>query len=275
MGAIIGALYAESLNTESVAARIRTYVEDLDFIATWEPFVEKEGDPPTTARAFIQELRRAVQRRIVSFRTFSSPSPLGADRLREPLYKLYHTRRLEDLRLPFAAVAIDLLTGQPCIFHQGDLINAIYASSAIPGVFPPLKLGERLLVDGGGPYRVPVNTCRHLGADVVLAVDIPSFSFEKDEYKTGLDILMRADEIARSRLNRFVLRDADLVVRPEVGGFHWASFSAVDRIQGAGAAAMQAALPRLRGLLRRHGSLPRRLGRALGRWRRPRTRSTQ
>lgn len=243
MGAIIGALYAESTSAGTVDRKVREYIEDPELKASWSPF--QEEDPEDRDRNIILELSHAIQRRILRFRTFTSPALQNADVLRLPLRRFFETDRIEDLRLPFACVAVDLITGEPRVFRKGELVSAVYASSAIPGVFPPLAMDGALLVDGGGPYRVPVTICRELGADFVLALDLPSRSRTKGEYRTGIEILMRADEITRDRLNRLVLRSADQVVTPDVGGFHWANFWAVDDLVRAGEDAMRAALPDL------------------------------
>jgi NTE family protein len=246
-----------------MVGRIRRYTEDPQFEAIWEPFLEdrlQAGD-----QGFFQGLRRSLHRKILTFKTFTSPSKQSADRLLEPLQQLFDARRIEDLKPPFAAVAVDLVSGDPRIFKEGNLIEAIYASSAIPGIFPPAPQGGQLLIDGGGAYRVPVGVCRQLGADIVVAVDIPSFAPEKEEYKTGIDIMMRMDEIALSRLNKFVLREADFVVRPPVDRFHWAEFRAFDQIRTVGEETMRAALHDLRALLRHRSGFGQRLRRAVQR----------
>ncbi|MCK4306113.1 MAG: patatin-like phospholipase family protein [Candidatus Eisenbacteria sp.] len=257
MGAIVGALYAESLDAKQVAAKVRIYADDPSFRASWEPFVRDEMLPENLG--FFGGLRRSIQRKILSFKTFTSPAMQNAEGLLEPLQRLFSSTDIEDLHLPFAAVAVDLLSGKPHIFRTGNLVSAIYASSAVPAVFPPLLMENELLIDGGGPYRVPVNICRSLGADLVLGLDIPSFSPEKDEYKTGMDVLTRTDEITRDRLNRLVLREADIVVRPDVSCFHWANFGAVDPICTAGQEAMRAAIPELRRLLKERQAIRHRL----------------
>jgi NTE family protein len=252
MGAIIGALYCELGDTKRLAERLAIYTEDAEFKRCWEPFVE---DDEQVARGRLSEFRRSIQRRILSFKTFTTPAQQKAELLLEPLRKLFEVESIEDLQIPFACVAMDLISGEPRFFYQGFLVSAIYASGAIPGVFPPLPLGGQLLIDGGGPYRVPIGLARRLGGEFILAIDIPSFSPDRDEFKTGLDVMMRSDTIARQRLNHIVLKEADFVVRPEVGHFHWANFGAVERIQEAGAEAMRAALPRLRKRLRKHEGL--------------------
>ena len=260
MGAIIGALYCEVGKTELVSERLSIYTEDPEFKRCWEPFVQ---DGEMESRGRLDEFRKSIQRRILSFKTFTSPAQQKAEQLLEPLRKLFDVESIEDLRIPFACVAMDLISGEPRFFTQGFLVSAIYASGAIPGVFPPLPLGGQLLIDGGGPYRVPIGLARRLGADFVLAIDIPSFAAAKDEFRTGLDILMRSDAIARQRLNHIVLKEADLVITPDVGKFHWANFGAAERVREAGADAMRAALPELRSRLARHESVGYKLRRGI------------
>ena len=80
--------------------------------------------------------------------------------------------KIEDLEKAYAAVSVDLRTGTPEVFTDGDLKSAIRASISIPGIFTPVVDGEKLLVDGGLLEPVPVELCRKLGADVVIAVDL-------------------------------------------------------------------------------------------------------
>lgn len=86
----------------------------------------------------------------------------------------FPTRRFEDLKLPFAAVACDLATGEEVVFKgSGDLAFAIRASCAIPGVFVPMIDDEgRSLIDGGAATPMPTKAVRKLGADIVIAVDV-------------------------------------------------------------------------------------------------------
>jgi NTE family protein len=264
MGSIVGALFAETPDPEIVAEKLWAYAADPEFKGSWEPFIE--DDLNLENRGFLGSIWRSVQRRYLTYKTFSAPSQQSAERLMEPLQRLFSATSIEELKLPFAAMAVDLRGGEARVFDSGPLVDAIYASSAIPGVFPPLDLDGQLLIDGGGPFRVPVGLCRRLGADFVLAVDIPSFAPEEKDYKTGLEVLMRSDAVARNRLNKIVLEQADFVVKPQVSEFHWANFGAANPIREAGEQAMRDALPELRrrlkereGLLHRFGSSIRRL----------------
>ncbi len=80
--------------------------------------------------------------------------------------------KFSDLACPFRAVATDLFSGEEIVLKDGDIIEAIRASISIPGIFTPVRSGQRWLVDGGLSNPVPVSVVRDMGADIVIAVDV-------------------------------------------------------------------------------------------------------
>jgi NTE family protein len=104
--------------------------------------------------------------------TFPRAGLSSGHELRKLLVGLFGDVRIEDLPMPFAAVACDIDTGEPVALRSGCLVDAILASTAIPGIFHPVRWESRILVDGGMVDPVPVGVCRDLGADLVIAVDI-------------------------------------------------------------------------------------------------------
>jgi len=104
--------------------------------------------------------------------TFPSAGLSSGHELRKMLHDLFGDIAIEDLPMPYAAVACDIDTGEPVFLKEGPLVDAILASTAIPGIFFPVRRGSRILVDGGMVDPVPVSLCRELGADIVIAVDI-------------------------------------------------------------------------------------------------------
>jgi NTE family protein len=104
--------------------------------------------------------------------TFPRAGLSSGHELRKLLVGLFGDVRIEDLPMPFAAVACDIDTGEPVVLRNGSLVDAILASTAIPGIFHPVRWESRILVDGGMIDPVPVSVCRDLGADLVIAVDI-------------------------------------------------------------------------------------------------------
>lgn len=104
--------------------------------------------------------------------TFPRAGLSSGHELRKMLADLLGDVSIEDLPIPYAAVACDIDTGDTYVFRSGPLPDAVRASTAIPGIFHPVRIEDRLLVDGGLVDPVPVETCRSLGVDVVIAVDI-------------------------------------------------------------------------------------------------------
>jgi NTE family protein len=155
---------------------------------------------------------------------------------------------IEDLKMPLGIVATDLRTGAGVLFQRGDLGTAVRASSSVPSVFEPVRIGNREFVDGGLVSPVPVRYAKQMGAEFVLAVDISS---PPESGKTGdmFQILMQTFTIMGKSINAFELREADLVVRPALGNVGSADFGARRRSIEAGRAAMQQALPKLKAAL--------------------------
>ncbi len=154
-------------------------------------------------------------------------------------------RPIEQMRLPLGIVATDLDNGQPILFQIGDPGVAVRASSAVPAVFQPVRIGSREYVDGGLVSPVPVRFARQMGAELVIAVDITD---PPDGGATGdvMRILLQTFSIMGRSINHFELRDADVVLRPRLSGVSSADFAARKRSIQAGRDAALAMLPELR-----------------------------
>jgi len=152
---------------------------------------------------------------------------------------------IEKMKLPLGIVATDLDSGQAILFQRGDAGVAVRASSAVPAVFQPVKIGEREYVDGGLVSPVPVRFARQMGAELVLAVDITS---PPEGQATGdaMRLLLQTFAIMGKSINAFELRDADVVLRPRLNGVGSADFAARQRAIQAGREAALAGLAELR-----------------------------
>ncbi len=181
-------------------------------------------------------------------------SPKGVE---ETFRELVGDATFEELPVPFAAVAADLETARPVVFKEGSLADAIRASSAIPGFWPPKVIGNHRLVDGSVLNPVPTQAVRDLGADIVIAVDIsgrvtddesptrPRLSKQPNIFQNlhrCLDIMM-ADRALRDCLL------ADVVIRPRFETISWDKFDRASSYADAGYEAASDALPALRRLL--------------------------
>lgn len=143
-------------------------------------------------------------------------------------------RRIEDLAIPFAAVATDIETGREVILTQGPLAQAVRASCAVPGFFRPVRIDGRLLVDGGVSNNVPANIPRRLGADFVIAVDLSGRLGEGLTRPSVLSILLRSFEIMQHEKRAIEVKGADVVIRPRVEGIGLINLEAVDAYIAAG-----------------------------------------
>jgi NTE family protein len=158
------------------------------------------------------------------------------------------SKLIEQAMLPLGIVATDLKTGHGVLFRRGDIATAVRASSAVPGVFPPVKIGAAEYVDGGLAAPVPVRYARQMGATVVIAVDISSAP-EGEATDSVLQILLKTFSIMAKNMNEFEMKGADVQVKPALVGVGSSDFSAKKRSIDAGRAAMLAELPRLKALL--------------------------
>ena len=133
-------------------------------------------------------------------------------------------RTIEQMRLPLGIVAADLDSGAAILFQRGDTGAAVRASSAVPAMFQPVKIGSREYVDGGLVSPVPVRFARQMGAELVIAIDISS---PPDGNNTGdvMKMLMQTFAIMGRSINYFELRDADVVLRPLLVGISSADFT--------------------------------------------------
>ena len=154
-------------------------------------------------------------------------------------------RSIEQMRTPLGIVATDLDSGQPILFQRGDPGVAVRASSAVPAVFQPVRIGTHEYVDGGLVSPVPVRFARQMGAELVIAVDI---SAAPDGNATGdpMRMLLQTFAIMGRSINHFELRDADVVLRPKLPGVSGADFTSRKRSILAGREATLAQLAALR-----------------------------
>lgn len=119
-----------------------------------------------------------------------------------------------DLRIPFAAVASDAITGDAYVFNKGRVSHAICASTAIPGIMCPVKSGERLLADGGVAHSVPAALVRGMGADIVIAVNVSIPPYKKRASRSVITALLNTIELLSDRMTQDELHLADIVLQP-------------------------------------------------------------
>ena len=169
--------------------------------------------------------------------------------------KAVNNRPIEKLKLPFGAVASDLKTGQPILFTRGNTGQAVRASSAVPGVFQPVTIGQRTYVDGGLVAPVPVRYTREMGAEFIIAVNI-STQTEAQAAVSSLEVIMQTFSIMGQRINQYELRDADVVIQPPLGNMASNDFASRARAMQAGEKATLALMAQIKQKLKARRESP-------------------
>jgi len=155
------------------------------------------------------------------------------------------TQDIEQLKLPFAAVATDLNWGTKVVLDRGSIARAVRASSAIPGVFQPVLHMGKLLVDGGVVDNIPISVARAKGADLVVAVDI-SENVGNTNITNLVDVMLQAANIMFALNVEHSKRNADVLIAPKVGDVGMLDFGQKKRCMQAGIDAGRAAVPDIR-----------------------------
>ncbi|MGO4332832.1 patatin-like phospholipase family protein [Cupriavidus sp. M-11] len=250
MGAVVGGLYASGLSASELEARLsHINLSDIAFDRNERaelPQAQREDDlqyPIGISAGYgdgkIKLPTGLVQgnRLLALLQNWTAQLPADAS--------------FDKLPTPFRTIATDLGTGKPVILEHGSLPRAIRASVAVPGLFAPIKVNGRVLVDGGLVSNLPVQLARDMGADVVIAVNIGSQLDDPANLDSPAAVTQQMVTILTNQnvdAQKARLRPGDVLIEPQLGDLSFTDFSrANDGIQG-GAAAVQAAAPALAAL---------------------------
>jgi NTE family protein len=151
----------------------------------------------------------------------------------------------DQLKLPFAAVATDIVSGQMVIMNEGPLAPALRASCTVPGIFTPYRRNGRLLVDGGAINNLPVAAAQQMGAEYTIVVNLLALPVGcQMEPPNVLDVGLTA-LYALIRASQHDVARADCLIEPEIAHISVADISAAPALVEAGYAATKAAIPQI------------------------------
>ncbi|HTG00066.1 MAG TPA: patatin-like phospholipase family protein [Nitrospirota bacterium] len=221
VGSLIGALYASDLNS---------------FELEWTAFSLEKDD-------------------LFDYGVFSALKGMGpakGDKLEEFVKKKVPVENIEQLKMPFAAVATDLNRGQAVVLDKGSVAKAVRASSAIPGVFSPVDYQGKMLVDGGVMDNIPVSVAKKKGADIVIAVDI-SENVTNFNITNIIDVMIQSLTIITNENAKYRAREADVLIKPAVGDVAMLDFTQKKRCMQAGIEAAQRAMPDIKSRIEQWG----------------------
>jgi NTE family protein len=233
MGALVGATFLAHESASRAIAKCRRAIDE-EIIPPVRPLRNKLQQSPQEHPLF-QAARRIRNNIVVAF-AFNRTTVLEDSDLVRAVEFLIPDIGVEDLALPFVAVATDLEDGTEAWLATGDLRRALRASSSIPGLLPAVRMDGRTLADGGVVAEVPVRAARTLGWPVV-AVDVSMDVPPRAEEDLVFDTLTRTQLISLKLLRREQLRHAADVIRPEVGHATWADWVRFEELVEAGRSA--------------------------------------
>ncbi len=190
----------------------------------------------------LERLTKAVERRTWIDFTVSRMGFIGGNKVEQIVYLLTRRATFSDLKIPFAAVAVDLYSGEKVVIKEGIVAEAVRASISIPGCFVPVEINGKMLVDGAVLERLPVEVVRNMGADFVIAVDT-GFHKGAVDITNALDVITRSIEIMAKEMSLNQLDCADAVITPELGDIAPSQFERVSEAVSLGEKAARSALP--------------------------------
>jgi NTE family protein len=211
VGALIGAAYCSGLS-----------IEELEKVAHSVRFT-------TFARWTVSRYGFATNDRMVSF-----------------LARTLKVKTFEELRIPLGITATDFNSGEGVVFHSGSIVDPVRASCAYPGMFLPVNIRGRWLVDGMLSYPVPTRPLREMGAKRVLAVHLKGQWNKNGAPRHLFDVIGQSFAIAQDQMSHLWRGPANLVVEPDVAGFAYDDFKRAGELIAAGEVAMRKALPEVR-----------------------------
>jgi len=162
------------------------------------------------------------------------------------LNSILKVKTFEELRIPLAITATDFSTGEGVVFHSGPLVDPVRASCAYPGMFLPVKIRGRLLIDGMLSYTVPTVPLRQMGAECVLGVHLKGRWISGDGPRHLFDVIGQCFAIAQEMTSSQWKEAADLVIEPDVNGYKYDAFEHHADLIRAGALVTRTALPEIR-----------------------------
>ncbi len=249
IGSLIGGLYAAGYTPDEILA----IAQKINWASIYQ------DKPPRTALFLGQKGEQDRYLANLRFRNGNPYIPVAispGQRMFLTLASLilqgrYHMRNnFDDLRVPFRAVATDLVSGKLVVLKKGNLAEAINASSAIPLLFVPVDYDSMLLVDGGMLANLPVEVARKEGCDIVIAIDVTSPLRKKDEINAPWEIVDQGTTIMSELERSLERRKADVLIRPNLDNQRNDDYSHIEELKNIGLQAVKSKLPELRKIIR-------------------------
>lgn len=223
MGALVGSIYSIEPDIRFVEERLLDLVASKAFqeslIANYYKTTKTED------LNFFQKIGNWYSKTGMLGRVLIGPGMLTKEEIETVLDPYLPNANIAYTRFPFSCVAVELERGVPLIFSKGSMRTLVTASMSMPMVFPPVAYGKGHLVDGGVLDKIGILGAKELGFKKIIAVDVSNMDFPVSMIKSGIDVMLRAEEIASYHRRVGQLKMASVVIQPIEGNIHWADYS--------------------------------------------------
>lgn len=227
IGAAVGAMYAATLDTEWVENRFRKFINSDVYKSIGLDRLVPSDQPNSS---IFQTAANSMKKYLVVNLANDRLGLLKQERLSQVVDYLLPVDNFEELKIPFACLALDLHSGKDVVFNSGNLKEAVLASSAIPGYIPPVEKDGMLLTDGSVSCPIPVLTLKKMGAEFLIAVNVGMNHFEALKNPNLIQILGRAEQITSTYLGVLKADQADITIRPDTMDLFWAEFDKLKQL---------------------------------------------
>ena len=221
MGSIVGAMYCCGISIDEIEKKL------IDFIGTdIYKNLKFESMPQVESKNFFKNILNKVKQKVYFYLSGVKMAFLEKSAVDSLITYFLPDIDFKDLKIPFASVSVDILQGKEIIMREGSIREAVASSISIPGIMPPAKFEEHILVDGGVVQMVPVKVLRDMGCDFSIGVNVSAnlSPVTESELKNAFNIEKRASNIAISHLIQIQLKDVDFLLEPSVKDIKWFEF---------------------------------------------------
>lgn len=146
--------------------------------------------------------------------TIPKKSIIKGDKIKKFLEELYGKKDFSETKIPLKIVATDIYSGDEVILSKGNIVEAVRASISIPGIFAPVEIDGKILVDGGLVNSTPVDVVKKMGAEIIIAVDLPMAITKKDHTLDLIGMIIQSFEIMRSKVNNIAEDENTIIIAP-------------------------------------------------------------
>ncbi len=250
IGVALGGGFARGLAHIGILKVLEEEQVPIDFIAgTSVGSVIGAGYASGISAKELEEIAGLVRFKDFSRWTFSRFGLFSNDKMSIFLGKILRCKTFEDLKIPLAIAATDIITGEPAVFTSGDLVDPVRASCAYPGMFLPVNIKGQLLVDGLLAHAVPAAPLRQMGAERVISVHLAAHWVKPRGPKHVFDVIGQCFSIAQDRMCGPWRAASDIVIEPEIGDFGYDDFVRAPELVRAGELAGRAVIQQIKSWL--------------------------